>query len=383
MSSLRAQGSYFDLLPAELLVHICAYIPPHSLFSIASVCKKLQDICTHLIYADPLSVVSPKPHKTRTAYRKLVHLIDTRPHLQARLRKLKIYLPDISTSDVLNAAPFRWEDTQHLTEIRLYVPPICAECRSMQRQTDFDVPCHRLVQEVLAIAATKWPNLPSLHIERDATLVPCHCSTNNRINPGFFPSLRNLRIDNQPLNPTTTVHLLAISSSSLHSLTLESPHDLLQDIMDALPIFPALEHLNISLKSPDSVIQAVLPRCFPNLTSLRLKHCGWRSFDGCIPLDLSSLLFLQHLYVSSFEIDRLPAGLKTWTIADTFLLPRSGLHSLEKVCFHPTDPLCLEDRRRGACEWFRLLGEHYPMLTYLEAGGTLVRIRERDLVSCP
>lgn len=382
---------YIDLLPNEILAEICSFLPTKRLPTVSQVCRRFHDICTLLLYVDPLAAVSA--HKALNAFPSLQRLLDSRPDLQQRLRALRLALPGLYTSSSPSpseAAPFKWTHVNNLTEVRFYVPPVCFGCRLLQHEPGVVVPCHRLIHGAVATIAKRWPGLQTLHVERhnDAECQSAgHASADAvAMEVPRMEGLRHLRIDNRPMNTLSMVQLLCVSSGSLQTLTLDSPHDLLVHVVDVLPVMSGLTHLDLCLKTTEEAIQAVLPRCFPVLKSLRLKHFGWRNFDGCTALDLSQLHYLEDLNVSTFVVDKLPPRIKSWMIADTFLLPRSAdlvsLRSMEALCFLVRDPLCVEDRRRKACSWVKRVGSFFPQLKYLEAcPSTLVQVYELDLVS--
>lgn len=400
--------SRFVHLPVEIHVHIYSHLTPRCLFSLVRLCRQLHDICTPIIYTDPLAagLADEPPDRTLHAERvdKLMALLDTRPDLYTRLQRIRVMLPSLHARNrhAVASGLYFYPDTgvyppldfalgdaiSELTELTLYLPAECQKCKQLVSEGKSSM-CQVDVLTALAKIGKRWPELRTLLIRISDS--PTHDTTaaaENASELAITSVPRNLRVltilswnqfeSNQyiPLMRSLTF----ASALSLRRLSLNPLSGLSDRMSDAaaFPVFPNVVDLFIASDLTGNSVQALLRRSFPSVTSLYARFTGDdRGLEEEHKIDFSVCApQLKHLNMSFYSLNVVPQSLRTVSVCRR--VPLSLLLASTSV-----EAVFIDDLIETAkiADYLTELGKFFPDLRSLEIQDRWFPMSDRQLVS--
>lgn len=342
------QLSPFVQLPPGILQHICSYLAPHALFLLMSLCRKLRNLCTPLLYAAPLKACLDRdpPEIQYGNYNvvRLMVLFDERPDLHARLRRTHVMLPELYAErprDAVDLYPKRHSDWRgvrlkemtllpplpfalsnaidNLTELKLGIPEDCEQCQTLVSAGIPSFCSRQPVLNALTKVAKRWPNLRALY------LLTYYRGTTHHIQSQDTSDMTTLlgglcNLETFKLHTYSAAGLLDIaryivtaSAATLRRLSLTSEASIcsMKETL-SFPICPNVVDLYISSDMMGDVAQVLLVRCFPSTISLCIQYFRTNPDNEYIPeINLSGCKTLQHLRVNGYSVMAFPTSLTT------------------------------------------------------------------------
>lgn len=361
---LSRRKSAFIRLPTEIHIHIYSFLPlPWSLFSVTLVCKRLHDICTDLIYRDPLGVncsqgLTPNRYQIDTCRDRLADLLDQRQDLANKLRAFPVAFEDNKPPhdiDIACLAPFRWSSAKELTTLGLYVrqTPFFLSPRITPLRT-----LHGLLQDIARLC----PNLSSLRINvvSGGGEVPSNKVLKDLSTATYSTTLKRLSISAQGSEMPVCLSPMVSSASSLTYVNLDIA-DLDIDVR-SLPVCPNAKRVGLRISRPAIEVQQLLQKSFHTVEDLSVERCSLDIDPHPVDFSLSSPS-LAHLLVTFYIIGRLPPTLQSLCVR--------GAYDFEHFVIPPTPSvhaLCLEVR--PSAEGLKALGTSFPSTRSLQIGNT-------------
>ncbi|KAF9043826.1 hypothetical protein BDZ89DRAFT_1059289, partial [Hymenopellis radicata] len=356
---LSRRISAFVRLPTEIHILIYSFLPsPRSLFSVTLVCKRIHDICTDLIYRDPLAINHSQgltPDHFQFVHRRdrLVELLDERPDLANRLRSFPLAFEDHKWPqgmDIASLTPFRWSSARELTTLRLYIlQTSMAPSRSIRPRI-----LHVLLQDIARLC----PNLSSLLIALKSgdNMVPSNEVSEDLSTAAYSTALKWFSLSVQGSQIQLCLSPMASSASSLSYVNLDLAEQ--EDIdLRSLPVCPNAKKVGLRLSTPAIEVQQLLRRSFPAVEDLHVEDCSPNQDPHPVDFSLSSPS-LNHLAVLNYTIGRLPPTLQSLYVRGFYDFAQPAIPpapSVQALCFHgiPSD------------EDLQALGTYFPSLRSL------------------
>ncbi len=315
--------SQFVQLPTEVHQYIYSFLPDslQSLVNLAATCKRLLEIYTPLIYADPFPYPTTSWEdmwRLEARSSALAVLLSSKPHLASHIRRLRVCLEGEMSTSLFITTKYNYPPLQlclmdsltDLVELHLYVPCACQDCTIEWMLDDsLEVACHFRTVDAIAAVTRRWPNLSSLslynlefsmnHLSEASTIssltraawIPRHLEKLTIIDDDFRSTI---------VSWTTQEALLKASSQTLRHLVLRHQ----QKTIRGLPAFPRLERLELNTGLPTiKGIHLLLQNSFSSVRYLWLRNFNDVVDSPDLTLDLSAICKdLEHLSVATLSM---------------------------------------------------------------------------------